>query len=358
MDIRIYKITKDNQKLLLEVVNAIGNDAIYTYDLTTGVLKTNRGYIVKKENIDNWRRGLDTYYESALLYWIRWGRNDILNNLASYYKVIKDFNLGIGLFSWSNSPEYPKANAGDLPALPKGFSKFVEELPKKCLEQLNLVDLMYLFQYKAKNNPSTKEFNILTQTIMVWGVNNWTDGFHAIFPIINNDLKTGNDILTLRNGMNTLHKAFFNIDMRKEALDFTKGVWKNIELCNAYFDTMKSELIAERERAILSLETMSYHNLTVVIPKGIADLKDEGEQQHNCVGSYYNDSIIKKENLIYFIRRTDCVSKSYVTCRFNIDSDRTTEARIRNNDSLYDADALDFIHIIDEKIRGLIRQTA
>ena len=157
--------------------------------------------------------------------------------------------------------------------------------------------------------------------------------------------------------MNTLHKAFFNINMRKEALDFTKGVWKNIELCNAYFDTMKSELIAERERAILSLETMSYCNLTVVVPKGIADLKNEGEQQHNCVGSYYNDSIIERRNLIYFIRRTDCVDKSYVTCRFNIESDRTVEARIRNNDSLYDADAWDFIRIIDEKIRSLIHAT-
>ena len=196
------------------------------------------------------------------------------------------------------------------------------------------------------------------QSIKLWGVNDWIDGFHTIFPIINNDLKTGDDVLALRNGINNLCKAFFNIDMRKEALDFTKGIWKNIELCNAYFDTMKSELIAERERAILSLETMNYRNLTVVVPKGIADLKDEGEQQHNCVGSFYNDSIIKKENLIYFIRKTDCVGKSYVTCRFNIDSDRTTEARIRNNDSLYDTDALDFINIIDEKIRGLIRQTA
>ena len=121
---------------------------------------------------------------------------------------------------------------------------------------------------------------------------------------------------------------------------------------------MRSELIAEREKTILSLETMSYHNLTIVVPKGIADLKDEGEQQHNCVGSYYNDSIIKRQNLIYFIRKTDCANKSYVTCRFNIESDRTVEARIRNNDSLYDADALDFIHIIDEKIRSLIHQTA
>ena len=358
MDIRIDKITKDNQKLLLEVVNAVGNYAVYTYDLTTGVLKTNRGYIIKKENLDNWRRNFSTYYESTLLYWIRWGRNDILNNLASYYKVIKDFDLGIGAFSWCHSPENLKCNAGDLPALPKGFSKFVEELPKKYLENISLVDLIYLFQYKVKNNPSTKELNILTQTVMVWGVNNWTEGFHTIFPIINNDLKTGNDILTLRNGMNTLHKAFFNINMRKEALDFTKGIWKNIELCNAYFDTMKSELIAERESVILSLETMSYCNLTVVVPKGIPDLKDEGEQQHNCVGSYYNDTILERRNFIYFIRKTDCVNKSYVTCRFNIESDRTVEARIRNNDSLYDTDALDFINIIDEKIRGLIRQTA
>ena len=49
------------------------------------------------------------------------------------------------------------------------------------------------------------------------------------------------------------------------------------------------------------------------------DLADEGIQQNNCVGYYYNDSIERGDNCIFFLRKKDKPEKSYITCRYNIE---------------------------------------
>lgn len=65
----------------------------------------------------------------------------------------------------------------------------------------------------------------------------------------------------------------------------------------------------------------------VIVPQNIKDLQKEGNQQRNCVGHYYNDSIICGINKIYFIRKKDNPNVSFITCRYNIKSKNTVEAR-------------------------------
>lgn len=75
----------------------------------------------------------------------------------------------------------------------------------------------------------------------------------------------------------------------------------------------------------------------VIVPQNIKDLQKEGSQQHNCVGHYYNDSIINGLNKIYFIRRKDNPNASFITCRYNTNNKRTVEARGFCNNSLSNA---------------------
>lgn len=65
----------------------------------------------------------------------------------------------------------------------------------------------------------------------------------------------------------------------------------------------------------------------VIVPQNIKDLQEEGNQQRNCVGHYYNDSIICGINKIYFIRKKDNPNVSFITCRYNIKNKNTVEAR-------------------------------
>ena len=69
----------------------------------------------------------------------------------------------------------------------------------------------------------------------------------------------------------------------------------------------------------------------IKVPQSIDDLVDEGQQQNNCVGYYYNDNIVDNKDLIYFIRKKDKPKKSYVTCRYNINRRETVEHRYVNN---------------------------
>lgn len=75
----------------------------------------------------------------------------------------------------------------------------------------------------------------------------------------------------------------------------------------------------------------------VIVPQNIKDLQKEGNQQHNCVGHYYNDSIIRGINKIYFIRKKNNPNASLITCRYNINNKRTVEARGFCNSSLSNA---------------------
>ena len=68
------------------------------------------------------------------------------------------------------------------------------------------------------------------------------------------------------------------------------------------------------------------------------DLIDEGFQQNNCVGYYYNDSIENGDNCIFFLRKKDKPEKSYITCRYCVDDKEVVEARYKNNRDIDSAD--------------------
>lgn len=129
--------------------------------------------------------------------------------------------------------------------------------------------------------------------------------------------------------------------------------WNNkmiVEMSKNKFETD----ILSKEDLIRPIETLSNDQFFVTVPSSLLDFTNEGEQQNNCVGYYYHDSIMEGENLIYFIRKANNPNKSYITNRFNIQAKRTVETRVKNNNNNNDKDALELIKRIDKMIRTLI----
>ena len=110
-----------------------------------------------------------------------------------------------------------------------------------------------------------------------------------------------------------------------------KAVDKNYKLLK---DKEQQELIQKNQKRIKELENLLYEDYCFIVPTTPKELIDEGEQQHNCVGSYYNNSMSNGIGFIYFIRKKNEPEKSYITCRFDVYTKETVEARYKFNDKV------------------------
>lgn len=135
-----------------------------------------------------------------------------------------------------------------------------------------------------------------------------------------------------------------------ELLDTNRTVFQNYKTYQIYNDESQAGRIGFELRRLNFMNGKYFDNYIVVVPQTYEDLVDEGKQQNNCVGHYYNDSILRGENLILFIRRSNSPKKSYVTCRYNIKKQDIVEYKYKNNQNVYGNDM-----IIIEKIAEMIR---
>lgn len=128
----------------------------------------------------------------------------------------------------------------------------------------------------------------------------------------------------------------------------------NEEVFDAYKHREKNRILAEKLQKLNFLNGLEVDNkYVIVVPQTIEDLVSEGHQQNNCVGHYYNNSIITGENNIYFIRNKSNINKSYITCRFNNRNRATVEYRHKNNDYREHRELINAIDaIINENLKG------
>lgn len=103
------------------------------------------------------------------------------------------------------------------------------------------------------------------------------------------------------------------------------------------------------------IDGIEENNYCVVVPKDMSDLIDEGTQQHNCVGSYYNQSIANGEDFIFFIRKKDNLEKSYITCRYETEYGDLAEINTKFNEENYNEKeynfALKIVDILNKKFK-------
>lgn len=130
-------------------------------------------------------------------------------------------------------------------------------------------------------------------------------------------------------------------------IDDNRGINYNYNLYTQWRNEHKNELLSQKLQKLNFLNNTEYGNYIVKVPQNIRDLQAEGSSQNNCVGYYYNDSIIEGRNYIYFIRTKDNPNKSYITARYNVQDKRTTEYRFPNNRTVTDENAITLIRQLD-----------
>ena len=133
-------------------------------------------------------------------------------------------------------------------------------------------------------------------------------------------------------------------------IDTNRGINYNLKLYASAYNDCENIVLSNNLKRLNFLNGLTFNDYVIVVPQRLSDLQNEGKQQNNCVGYYYNNSIKRGENLIYFMRKISNPTKSIVTCRYNIEDSRTVEHRIINN-SRTDNEQEEIISKIDEIIR-------
>lgn len=114
-------------------------------------------------------------------------------------------------------------------------------------------------------------------------------------------------------------------------LDTNRSIERNLEIIREYRDKKEKEIFIKNLTKINFINQFTKGNYIVVVPQTYDDLIDEGKQQNNCVGSFYNDDILCGRDYIYFIRRKDNPKKSVATARYDTGKKKTVELREKNN---------------------------
>lgn len=270
--------------------------------------------------------------------------------------------------------------------IPRGHLQYISDCPEWVFNYKELLphdfNALYnvAFVMKDKNCPKgyidwLKENNqtISPATLLLYEYSKDTNWLKSFFGRkIKSELETGYDSEEIRcyvKNFKKIDKMFFddetisNIycrlfgqsisryiemsDCEDFEIDENRGINYNFKLYTEWKDKHKNELLSQKLQRLNFLNNAEYGDYIIKVPQNIEDLQAEGSNQNNCVGYYYNDSIIQGRNYIYFIRTKDNPNKSYITARYNVHGERTTEYRFPNNCTVTDKNAIDLIHQLD-----------
>lgn len=225
-----------------------------------------------------------------------------------------------------------------LKECPKGLINYLKEF-NQAFSYYNIRD------YILKKNLGNFGFNI-------YGSFNSSFSYREILMFVKNKkllkevVHNTWDRNNLSANISTLIRVFVNYKSKKITFDTLLSLLSESDDINSFSD--KCDIEANKElnkkiaKELTKLNFINNINIDdehiVIVPQDIKDLQKEGNQQHNCVGHYYNDSISKGLNKIYFIRKKNNPNSSFITCRYNIKSEDTVEARGFSNRSLSDAE--------------------
>jgi hypothetical protein len=276
--------------------------------------------------IGGFRLSRETYKYSNFIYLLnkyvqkRWGSLSLIN-IETFWNCLNDVDIY----------DVPEKN-------PKGFVEFCFN-NKFLLSQNNLE----IYQIVKKNNLINDRDKLFQ---LKWIYNNTI----IYFPTL--EALTRKQILTiLKLHSKTREPLFselmsflnFNPDGVFELIDSGKDIKKIIQF-------LKDKENEEINRGIKATQTfyspaidgIIHGDLIVVVPQSIEDLIDEGTQQHNCVGEYYNERIAEGEDFIFFIRKKSNPKESYITCRYNISDEELAEINTRFNGEEYTSEEYEF----------------
>lgn len=137
----------------------------------------------------------------------------------------------------------------------------------------------------------------------------------------------------------------------RDMFDTNRDIGYNNKIIKKFVDSTKNVKIEENLRRLNFINNLEMGDFIIVVPQTMEDKAKEGQMQNNCVGYYYDDSIKKGNDFIYFIRKKENPNKSYITCRYNVRSNNTVEYRLKNNSPVRNNKELDMIYAISNIIR-------
>lgn len=276
-----------------------------------------------------------------------------------------------GFYTQADFDKYPKA-------CPRGYAPWLEEYRKKmCVETV----LVYQIKKFLMENGISLDEQTLNSCILALGSTlglcslfqmldtlqrNIIDSKTYYFPFLEKIIKLYSKYHSIINGYfpSYIVAEVINEFPKESAVVFTKSInmkhtYKaNIAALKALEETMQDEALSKQLSKTSKLNDfipLSGNNSYIIkVPQNVEDLVDEGEQQHNCVGSFYNSSIRSGKNLIYFIREISAPSKSLVTCRYSTYEQKTVEHRIFANQHWQEPKEKKILAEIDEKIKEIL----
>lgn len=232
-----------------------------------------------------------------------------------------------------------------LERFPKGFAEFCKR-ERLSIKQSSYINFLF---YELTKNLSPRYRSILREVhdhrMCMVLVNHFreTEDLILFAKAFINSTKKPNEVIHITEILDELNELCYDNE-----LDETKTLKENANRMKTEAREQESSEIRKAQSPFLFLEKIEHHGLRVVIPLSLEELEDEGSQQSNCVGEYYNEMIVGEECFIYFIRKEDKLEKSYITCRYDLYEEKTEEARARFNKEYKDERVDEIICMVDE----------
>ncbi len=253
-----------------------------------------------------------------------------LNKNGSFYKrfgLTKDYLK----FMQDNNIDYRELK------LLKLFKKKDINIIKKCYNA-NFNDVKYLYENKILNSFLDVGNNIYSNNIKI--------------------LKEINEYIPLRK-LNNYPKGMKNLNIYRDYLIMSKKLALNYKSKKDLFprnlisrhDKLQTRLEMEEHREMqfpaylryLELSKYTYDDGKYIIfpAPSVEDLKNEGRQQGNCVGNIYLNPYVKGETEIFFIRKLENVTKSFITLEYK--NGRVVQKELPHHNKNFAKEQNDFI---------------
>lgn len=147
--------------------------------------------------------------------------------------------------------------------------------------------------------------------------------FKILEDIINSFFYPALKIFNLRHIQSALPHAIAQLQNNLSLLNITLDEKKKNYLLYMLEIEKLAEIERNKENNKKIKEVMIKHsdwwnfedeNFCIKVPSTVMEIKEEGENQNNCVGRIYTKSVIEGNTHIIFIRKKENPEKSYITC--------------------------------------------
>ena len=192
------------------------------------------------------------------------------------------------------------------------------------------------FMHSEKYLPIKKAFNGNIERFYLYLKSQDTNDYNSYYDYL---IACQNLELDMTKDKNLVpHNLKYWHDTRINEYNSKKAELDKIEQEKQY---KKFEMIANK---YLSMQRNLKDNYVVIIAKSPADLINEGNILHHCVGRMgYDQKFIKEQSLIFFVRNKEEIEKPLVTIEYSLDTHKILQCRAEYN-ATPNSDILTFVN--------------